>query len=195
MPTVVGIDPSLTSTGLAIIRTTPPGDPWGLDPVEFRTIASTGKKGDTWAQRSERLRSLRDRTMNRVPRDAELVVLEGPALGVRGPGQHDSAWYRGKLYDACAALGIPVLVCPPTSRAKWATDNGHASKVDVAVAISKLWPHAEFRGDDQADALCLASIGAQHLGLPVPYRVLERHKLAICKLEWPDLSPVRDRII
>ncbi|MFF2553325.1 hypothetical protein ACFVUS_20150 [Nocardia sp. NPDC058058] len=112
------------------------------------TIASVGKKGDTWAQRSHRLVGLRDRTMGRVPRDAELVVLEGPALGVRGPGQHDSAWYRGKLYNVCASLGIPVMVCPPTSRAKWATDNGSAGKVDVAVAVAKLWPAATLRGDD-----------------------------------------------
>jgi hypothetical protein len=111
--------------------------------------------------------------------------MEGPAYSVQGTGIHDRAWYWGKLYDAFTALGIPVAVCPPATRAKWATDRGNAGKSDVAVAVAKMWPDLVIRGDDQADALCFASIAAQRLSLPVPFLVLERHKLALSKIEWP----------
>lgn len=178
MTTVVGIDPSLTGTGLAII-TIPDGG------ITLTTIASTGKKGATWQQRHDRLLKLRNDVMRPIPRTTRLAVMEGPSFASTGAGQHDRAWYWGKLYDALTALGIPVAVCPPKTRAKWCCDNGNAGKADVAMGISHMWPEVSIRGDDQADALCFASIAAQHLRLPVPYRVLERHKLAISKLEWP----------
>ncbi|MGW6376267.1 hypothetical protein ACWFRB_09410 [Rhodococcus sp. NPDC055112] len=175
---VVGIDPSLTGTGLAIIRpdTTP----------ELHTIASTGRKSDTWQQRATRLTNLRNHTMGLVPRNTTLAIIEGPAYAAQGAGIHDRAGYWWMLFQALTALGIPTAVCPPTTRAKWATDKGNAGKADVAMAIAKLWPNTEIRGDDQADALCFATIAAQHLGRPMPYPVLERHKLAVAKIVWPD---------
>ncbi|WP_280304943.1 crossover junction endodeoxyribonuclease RuvC [Nocardia neocaledoniensis] len=180
MTIVVGIDPSLTGTGLAVLTSS--GD--RVD-TALRTVGSTGKRSDTYAQRAARLVKLRNELMSHVPRKADLAVLEGPAYGVQGTGVHDRAWYWGKVYDALTSLGIPVAVCPPTTRAKWATDKGNSGKADVAVAVSRLWPVVEWRGDDQADALALASMGAQHIGMPVPYLVLERHKLAVAKIEWP----------
>lgn len=185
MTTVVGIDLSLTGTGLAVIGSAGAGAPWPLEAVRLHTIASRGKRSDAWDARAARLVQLRNDTMRLIPRDTELAVLEGPAFGAKGAGQHDRSWYWGKVFDALTSVGIPIAVCPPTTRAKWATDKGNAGKTDVAIAVAKLWPELEIRGDDQADALCLGSIGAQHLGLPVPYRVLERHKLALSKIEWP----------
>ena len=188
--TVVGIDPSLTGTGVAVIRTTPATDPWPLDAVQLHTVASKGRRGDTWQQRAARLHQLRNDVMDLVPRDTMLAVMEGPAFSKNDSSTHDRAWYWGKLYDAFTHLQIPIAICPPATRAKWATDKGNAGKTDVAIAVAKLWPTTGIRGDDQADALCFASIAAQHLGLPMPYRVLERHKLAIAKIAWPDLISV-----
>lgn len=180
MTIVVGIDPSLTGTGLAVLTANA-----GRVDTTLRTVGSTGKRSDTWAMRAARLTKLRNELMRHVPRTTTLAVMEGPAYGVQGSGIHDRAWYWGKVYDALTSLHIPVAVCPPTTRAKWATDKGNSGKADVAVAVSRLWPVVEWRGDDQADALALASMGAQHIGMPVPYLILERHKLAVSKIEWP----------
>ena len=180
MTRVTGIDPSLTGTGLAVLTST-----GGRVDTMLRTVGSTGKRSDTWAMRGARLTKLRNETMRWVPRDTTLAVMEGPAYGVQGSGIHDRAGYWWMLYQALTALKIPVAVCPPTTRAKWATDKGNSGKADVAVAVSRLWPVVEWRGDDEADALALASMGAQHIGMPVPYMVLERHKLAVSKIEWP----------
>lgn len=174
---VVGIDPSLTGTGLAIITNNTP---------QLHTIASRGKRDDTWQQRAHRLTELRNNTMGLIPRNTELCVIEGPAYAAQGAGIHDRAGYWWMLYQALTALKIPTAVCPPTTRAKWATDKGNAGKADVAMAITKLWPNTTIRGDDQADALCFATIAAQHLKHPMPYLVLERHKLALTKIVWPD---------
>lgn len=180
MTRVTGIDPSLTGTGLAVLTSN-----GSRVDTALRTVGSTGKRSDTWAMRGTRLTKLRNEVMRWVPRDTTLAVIEGPAYGVQGSGIHDRAGYWWMLYQALTSLKIPVAVCPPTTRAKWATDKGNSGKADVAVAVSRLWPVVEWRGDDQADALALASMGAQYIGMPVPYAVLERHKLAVSKIEWP----------
>ncbi|KJF21941.1 hypothetical protein C7T36_18345 [Rhodococcus sp. AD45-ID] len=176
---VVGIDPSLTGTGIAIIINNTP---------QLQTIASRGKRDDTWQQRATRLTDLRNRTMNLIPRNTELAIIEGPAYAAQGSGNHDRAGYWWMLYQALTALKIPTAVCPPTTRAKWATDKGNAGKADVAMAIAKHWPETTIRGDDQADALCFATIAAQHLNHPMPYLILERHKLALTKIAWPQMQ-------
>lgn len=180
---VVGIDPSLTGTGLAVLTT----NGRRID-TALRTIGSTGKRSDTWPMRAARLTKLRNTVMRHVPRTATLAVLEGPSYGSSTPGMHDNAWYRGKLYDALVSLGIPTAVCPPATLKKWATDNGNADKDAMSVSVSALWPIVEWRNDNEVDGLGLASIGAQHIGMPVPYLILERHKLAISKVEWPTIN-------
>lgn len=191
MTVVVGIDPSLTSTGVAIYEA---ADEWHSRDPQLHTVASRGYRDDTHTQQLERLIDLRNRTMALVPRNTTLAIIEGPSFASQGSGQHNRAGYWWMLAQALHALGIPTAVVPPTTRAKWATDKGNAGKADVAMAISKLWPNVNIHGDDQADALCFASIGAQHYGLPVPYLVLERHKLALAKIAWPQLSSSGDTL-
>jgi hypothetical protein len=81
---VVGIDPSLTGTGIAVLT----ANGKRID-TALRTVGSTGKRSDTWAMRAARLVKLRNEVMRHIPRDTTLAVMEGPAYGVQGSGIHD----------------------------------------------------------------------------------------------------------
>ncbi|TWS23183.1 hypothetical protein FK268_12755 [Tsukamurella sputi] len=182
MTTVVGLDLSLTGTGVAVI--TPLG-------AEVHRIASTGRRGATLAERHARLIRLRNATLKHVVvNDADLVLVEGPAYGIRAQeGRHDMAGYWWLVMAALQHTGRTVVEVPPTTRAKWATDKGNAPKAAVVAAVAKLWPDVTLVSDDCADALALASIGAIHMRMDVPFRVLERHREAAAKLDLPERPP------
>ncbi|MFI6573365.1 hypothetical protein [Nocardia fluminea] len=67
---VVGIDPSLTGTGIAVLT----ANGKRID-TALRTVGSTGKRSDTWAMRAARLVKLRNEVMRHIP-------LPNPAEGV-----------------------------------------------------------------------------------------------------------------
>ncbi|WP_282775798.1 crossover junction endodeoxyribonuclease RuvC [Nocardia sp. CC201C] len=177
MTTVVGIDHALGRTGIAIIRD-------DHDP-DLRAVTSTGKSTDTHSARARRMISMRNQIMREIPRDADLIVIEGLSFGHNQPGQdriHHLWWL---IVTACDRIGLPLASIPPTTMKKWATDNGQAKKPDVLAAISGMWPGVRLPNNDLADALGCATAGAQHLGMPVRYLVQERHTLALSKLVWP----------
>ncbi|MBF6298256.1 hypothetical protein IU459_11960 [Nocardia amamiensis] len=177
MTTVVGIDHSLSDTGIAIIR--PDTQP------ELLTVSSSGKNTDDRPTRGRRMREMRTAIMDNIPRDTSLAVIEGMSFGHNQPGQdriHHLWWL---ISDAFDHLGLPLAVVPPNTVKKWAADDGRAKKPAVRAAISEMWRGLRIPNSDTADALCCGTIGAQHLGLPLPYLVLERHRLALSKIEWP----------
>lgn len=82
------------------------------------------------------------------------------------------------------ARGVPVAVCAPATRARWATGSGKADKAAaVAAAVARLWPTAALVNADVVDALAIATAGAQRLGWAVP--TLARHTDALAAITWP----------
>jgi hypothetical protein len=103
-----------------------------------------------------------------------------------------SAWDRGGLWwlivDGLLDRDIPVAVCPPQCRAKYATGSGAARKQAVMD-----WAAARYgvtlRRDDEADALILRAMGLHRLGYPLA-PVPDRHAGALDGVAWPDFGPV-----
>jgi Holliday junction resolvasome RuvABC endonuclease subunit len=152
---VAGLDPSLTSFGLAVI--------WGgpdLVPLLYRL--KTGK-----LRGHERVAFLLDEVTSMV-RGCDLAVVEGAVLVAAGGGENRLAlaglhWIvRHRLWE----IGLPYAVVAPSTRAKWLTGNGGAGKDDCLVAAVKRFPRAEISGNDTADALALAAMGAAAYGQP-----------------------------
>lgn len=180
MTIVVGVDHSISRTGLAVIRD-------DHDP-ELISIASSGKDTDPRIVRGRRMREVRDAIMDQVPRAAALAVIEGMSFGHNYPGQdriHHLWWL---LADAFDALRIPLAVIPPTTLKKFAADHGFATKPKMRAALSVMWPGLHIPNHDAGDALAAATAGAQHLGMQMRYLVLERHRLALSKIEWPQVA-------
>lgn len=197
MTTVVGWDLSLTGTGVARITTTPGyfsgfGEVSDTEPrVDLNRIASTGKKGATLTQRTDRLMHLRNAILSATLRGGapDLVIVEGPAFA----SQVGQMWDRAALWHLCIMAayqqGIPVAECAPAKLKKFITGKGNADKTAVTSAITRMWPAVTIGSDDEADALGLASIGAIHHRMPAPFLVLERHREAMAGLDLPERPP------
>lgn len=179
MTVVVGIDASLTGTGIARIT---------LDPftVTTHTITSSGNKGATLDQRATRLRRLRDAVINHAT-PADLAVIEGPAFSSNTGSVWDRAAHWWNIAAALHHLDVPVTEVAPTKVKKFAADNGKADKTAVAAAMTRLWGDlVEPSNDNEFDALAIATLGAIHLApRALPVTILERHRQVVAGVGWP----------
>ncbi|MFI6903059.1 hypothetical protein ACIBKY_17485 [Nonomuraea sp. NPDC050394] len=170
---VVGLDLSLTATGLADtpgtrtikpgIRTIKAGDLRGCD--RFAYIASE-IFGDGMAQ------------------TADLVVIEGPAYSrALGSGHHEAAGLWWHIVYRLTALDVPYAVVPPTTLKKYATGRGGATKPDMRMALFQR-AGLDLRDDNQVDAWWLRAAGLDHLGHP-PVTLPQAQRDALAKVAWP----------
>lgn len=156
---VVGIDPSLTATGVAtvLIRsgTPPEATVTGCDSI------SPGKLRDL-----ERIQYLLHQV--RVwASNADLAVMEGPSYNSVTGSQHERGGLWWMLLERLTAWGVPVAVVPPTSREKYATGKGGCGKDAVLAAAVRRYPDAPITSNDEADAVVLAAMGARWAGVPL----------------------------
>lgn len=175
MSTVVGLDLSLTSTGWA--RVTDAGT------ITTGRIQSKGAKSATLAERQARLLDLTAQIVG-AAWSADLVVIEGPSFGQhRQSGQHDRAGLWWLVVHQLVSV-TQVVEVPPASRSKYATGKGNAAKDTVLLAVARRFPTVDITGNDEADALVLAAMGARHLGTPIDDMPLT-HTTAMAKVAWP----------
>lgn len=175
---VAGIDPSLTSAGVAVLD--------NGRPVHVSHHGLRGHNGASWTSRSRRVRwtcgqiiaALADLT-------PDLVMIEGPSYGSQHGSQFDRAGLWHGLYASLDARKVSVGVVAPQTRAKWATGTARAEKRRVLEAVRAWFPNQPITCDDEADALVLACIGAHHLGDPMPFEVKPRHTTGLEKVAWP----------
>lgn len=182
MRTIVGIDPSLTSTGVAVL--TPDGETY------LHRIKSTGTREDTWSMRRERIAELTHRITVHVPGGA-MVVIEGPAYGAQSGSVHDRAGLWWFVFDRLAARGCDIVVATPQQRMKYATGKGRAHKDEVIAATVKRYPSVPISGNDLCDAFVFAAIGARLDGRPLEATMPKANLAALDKL-WPLVGKVND---
>lgn len=179
MTTVLGIDPSLRSTGLAVLRD-------GV-PVALHSIGYGGHDGDSYATRSRRVRAVCRSVIEWALRDGppDLAVIEGPAYGQFLPSTFDRSGLWHGLYGALDAKKVPIAVVPPQTRAKWATGSGRAQKGEVLSNVREWFTGVTVLNHDIADAAVLGLMGAFHLGEAMPFTVKERHYNELGAAAWP----------
>lgn len=173
---VVGLDLSLTSTGVAVAT---------QDGAVTDRITSKPTPNATLADRAERLRGIRTRILE-LARLADLVVIEGPSYGSTTGHQHDRSglWW---LVVSSLEVRHAVVEVPPSTRIRYALGKGAGSKDDVLTAVIRRYPHVDVNGNDEADALLLAAMGARWLGRPLERQPLAKtHTAALDKVTWPE---------
>lgn len=153
MSLVLGLDLSLTSTGVASVD------------------ADDGVNQFTWTIRPRdtgvaRLRMIRDRVLADVEVIApDLVVIEGYAFG-RVNRAHKLGELGGVVRVALTEHGVRWVDLPPATLKKFAAGKGNADKGAVlAAAIRRLGYSGS--SNDEADALFLAHAGHVLLGRPL----------------------------
>ena len=166
MTRILGLDLSLTSTGVCSILIEPM-DHYDDREVDTRSIKTAGKKDAPLADRAHRLLRIIDQaTLGDRP---DLVVIEGPSFGQqRQSGQHDRAglWWQTVIHFEVGE-NVPVVEVPPALLKRYATGKGNAGKDEVLAAVVRRYPDVPVTGNDEADALVLAAMGARHLGHPI----------------------------
>jgi hypothetical protein len=183
-PRVIGLDLSLTSTGIA-------GADWAY-------AVRPGKR-----RSHERLDWLCTAVAVCVRDGADLVVVEGAAYAQGGQaGHHELAGLWWLITQYLWRHRIPYAVANPHHRTIYATGRANPaqhlppkerSKVAKGMvrsaAIERYGVECEGPGRyDQADATILAAMGLDWLGYPtVP--VPDTHRRALQAVQWPTLIP------
>ena len=165
---VVGLDLSLTSTGIAT-------------PKEVSVIQPK-QKGVA------RLIIIRNTIMDALGLlKNPLVIIEGYSFAQRNSHAHSLGELGGVVRISLAEADIQYVIVAPTQRAKFATGKGNASKSEVVSSISArtgiIWTGKG--ADDKVDAWVLQEIGLTHLGRS-RYNWPQVHLDAMDKIEWPD---------
>lgn len=198
-PAVLGIDPSLTRTGIAIIAR---GDTIAR-PVVLTDIGWEGTDAASYDQRLDRIEALIGAilaTINRAvtERGADIVgiAIEGPIYhGKLLPSFFDRAILFGALTSQLRRLAgrrTPWVVINPATREKFITGVGRAGdKERVLAEMRAAWKPAMVANHDQADALGLATAYAIHLGWPMPFRLRRCHVENVALITWPTTTPKR----
>ena len=145
---IVGLDPSLTSTGIALLRC-------GNELEPITTAVKTNLTG------MSRLIHIRD-YVKKFSEGAELVLIEGYSYS-SGNQAHQIGELGGVLRVMFSENDLKVLEVAPTQLKKFATGKAHASKEEIAVAAYKKWG-IECRTNDETDAAVLMYIGLAYMG-------------------------------
>jgi Holliday junction resolvasome RuvABC endonuclease subunit len=162
-PRVVGLDLSLTSTGVAHIDGTPAcisvDDLEGMDRIGFIT----------------------ERLGPAVKADTELVMIEAPVfVPAHISSARETMYLNGIVREHLWRAGVAYLDVAPGTLKVYATGDGKANKTAMVVAARDRLGY-EGKNDDEADALWLRALGWGLLGVPL-VELPKTHTRALDKL-------------
>jgi Holliday junction resolvasome RuvABC endonuclease subunit len=201
MSTVVGIDPSLTSTGIAALR--------DGKPILLTSIGTPGTGAKDWHHRVHRIAAQTNQITGTIRIKAgqpDLAAIEAPlTFGIEGTADsYDRYCIFVGICSWLKAHKIPYAVVHNQTRAKWATGKGNAStkeltrterKRQVLEAVRITWKRWErhIANDDVADALVLAEMCARRVGDELHFPPRRRHIEALhTSIAWPEIATSRE---
>lgn len=152
---ILGVDQSLTSSGAACVSS---------DPDEAAVLHLW--KPPAKMRGTERLQWHVD-NLEEAAEGCDLVIFEGLANGALGSSLLDLAGLLAVLRLRVWQMEIPCVVVPPSSRMKYIVGHSPAGKEECMLAVDRRFPQVGINGNDQADALTLAAMGADYYGFPL----------------------------
>lgn len=174
---VAGVDPSISSTGVAV-----------LGPLTCATLRIQSKPGgQDLAHQLARMRHQVIAVHAAVEEvTPSLIVMEGPAYGSPNQMGHMLAGFWWLLAHALEKVA-PIAVVQPSTLKKYATGNGRASKDEMVAAAVRGFSQVRIKGNDEADALALAAMGADRFGLLYAGGFESVHQGSIASVRWPEI--------
>ena len=179
---IVGLDLSLSATGLAFVR------PGAERPVAVDLVLSS-HSGREYPATLSRLRTIARRILDRLdraeqPGDVVVVVVEGPSLGSTVGHVHTRAGLWWLMYHLLEKRAL-VVVVEPSKLKRYVTGKGNAPKTEVLARVAANYPNVGITDDNQADALALASMAARELGSPIEPSAQRVTPGALDGVAWP----------
>lgn len=170
MPRVLGIDSSLTATGLARIDVSNTAD----DIASFDIVTATVGAGPPGKDKTKR--AMTRRVCHLI--DQIEPAFEGvDAVGIEGlaySAGNSSAWVLayvwGRVIELCERHDVPLTVVATSAVKKFAVGKGAGPGTDkdhVLAAAIKLFPAADLDSNNEADAAIVGATVCQQLGLPI----------------------------
>lgn len=167
--TPVGLDLSLTSTGVAL--------------PELNTYIASKKKGPA------RLIEIRNKLIEYLESvQSPVAIIEGYSFGSRNSQAHATGELGGVVRVMLHERLIPYVEVPPTCRAKFATGKGNAGKNEVISSVSArtgiVWSGSG--ADDMCDAWLLREMALVKMGLST-ISWPATHLAGMDKVDWTSL--------
>lgn len=187
MTIVVGVDPSLSSTGVFAI----------VDGESAHERVQSKPGQDSVTERALRIATMCAalhvavrNCSDRAGGDGELpalIVMEAPSYGSQMQGQ--SHYLAGLWWGMARRLSriAPLAVAAPGTVKKFATGSGRAGKDEMLAAAIRAFPEARISNNDVADAAALAGLGAAYMNVPAG-RWPGKGRDAVLAVRWPSIS-------
>ena len=180
---IIGIDPSLTSTGIVVLR-------------DGKVELAVTTKNKPALGTIDRVRLIYERivcvaeslTDGEKWQAPDLIVIEGFSYGSKGRSVFDIAYLGWRIREELERLrtedNIPWLEVPPSQLKKFATGQGNANKEIILQQVYKRWG-VEFSDNNQADAYVLAQIGRAYLGEVEDLTAFQQEVISVLKDDKP----------
>lgn len=171
-PILIGVDLSLTGTGIATLAGHRTVHTNAADPVETR------------------LATIRNAVLEHVYQDiggryagADLFILED--FVTRSPAASTLGMVHGVVRLALAETGAPFVLVPPATLKKYVTGKGNAKKPDMRMETFKRF-HVDLDDDNQCDAYGLRAMAFDAYGFPLASMPAAQRE-SLDKIAWPEL--------
>ncbi|QPX62122.1 RuvC-like resolvase [Mycobacterium phage Indlovu] len=182
---ILGIDSSLTATGLARIDIDGwDGDRWKASIATATVSAPKPTKDKSKRAMVRRVNYLVDQIEGAFE-DVDAVGIENLAFAAKGENAWVLPWIFGRVLELCEKYGLPVTVVGTSQRAKFAVGKGSGPGTDkdhILAAAIKLFPQADISSNNEADALIVGAATAARLEKPIlpttQYRIEVIEKLS-----------------
>ena len=168
-PKLMGLDLSLTSTGVSVN-----GETFTIKPKT---------KG------VERLAEISDQIVDWANRIRPIaVIIEGYSYGSKFSRAHALGELGGSVKLVLHKSGFKTVEVPPKCRAKFATGNGNSGKIDVLASLRVMDPEKFGKdfGDDECDAWVLEQMAYAEIG-ESKYQWSSVQMSALDKVDWTPL--------
>lgn len=170
MPRVLGIDSSLTATGLARIDIGEhDGDRWRAVIATATVSAPKPTKDKSKRAMVRRVNALLDQ-IEPAFEGVDAVGIENLAFAAKGENAWVLPWIFGRVLELCEKHGTPVTVVGTSQRAKFTVGKGSGPGTDkdhILAAAIKLFPEADLASNNEADALMVGAATCQRLQRPI----------------------------
>ena len=171
---VLGIDPSLTATGVCTVLLGTDSWPSAIDPappdvehfIDVRTLSTGKPKLKTKREYSQRVTRVIDQ-VEEFLRISDLVSMESLAYAAKGEAVWVLPWIFGRVIDLCERYDKELIIVGTSQVKKYATGKGLIPKEQALLATVRRFPQVEIKDNNQADALVCAAVGCRYKGLPI----------------------------
>jgi crossover junction endodeoxyribonuclease RuvC len=144
----IGIDPSMTSTGLIILDD------------DYNIVVQKNITSDSKLPNEERIKNIGDELIHEIDKitDDKFVCIEGISYGSIGRGVAQQAALNFYIRILLLKHDILYVICEPSTLKKFVTGKGQCKKDLMLMKTFKKWK-VEFENSDVCDAYGLARFG------------------------------------